>query len=133
MVWSPSKLRSALNDGTLKSVSAPEIVLQCTAVVIRGSTCIGRNLSCLRQFAKNWMPLLFNAYVAAPAGQRSHLSRAISAYAVLVEPGLLDTFFKTVVKKLIVASASPESPFTSAIRQAIICGIFYLQYRPHKG
>lgn len=65
-----------------------------------------RNLGCLQQFAKNWMPLLFNAYVAAPAGQRSHLSRAIGAYAVIVAPDLLDTFFKTVVKKLIQASVT---------------------------
>lgn len=55
----------------------------------------------LQQYAKNWMPLLFNAFVAAPAGQRGYLGRTIGAYAALAEPSLLDSFFRTVAKKLI--------------------------------
>ena len=61
----------------------------------------------LREFAKNWMPLLFNAFVAAPPGRRSHLRRAISAYATLTDPAMLETFFKTVVRKLIKVRSPP--------------------------
>lgn len=68
-----------------------------------------RNLACLRVFAKNWMPLLFNAYVAARPGRRAFLGRAISAYAVVMDPDLLDTFFKTVVKKLIKVSVTLQA------------------------
>lgn len=50
------------------------------------------------------MPLLFNAFIASPAGQRNHVGRCISAYAMLTEPALLETYFKTVVKKLIKVS-----------------------------
>lgn len=56
------------------------------------------------------MPLLFNAFVAAHAGGRSHLGRAISAYASIADAALLDTFFKTIIKKLIKVRADTEAP-----------------------
>lgn len=60
-----------------------------------------RDIAVLQRFAKNWMPLLFNAFVATPAGQRSHIGRCISAYSSVSDTALLETFFKTIVKKLI--------------------------------
>ncbi len=45
--------------------------------------------------------MLFNAFIAAPAGHRNHIGRCISGYAAVADPALLETFFKTVIKKLI--------------------------------
>ena len=61
----------------------------------------------LRAFAKNWLPLLFNAFVGARAGERGHIGAAISAYAVLCEPAFLASFFRAVVSKLIKAQPAP--------------------------
>ena len=64
-----------------------------------------RNVAVLRVYAKNWMPLLFNAFLGAPPGQRGGRARAISAYARGCEPALLTGLFHTVLKKLLTARA----------------------------
>ena len=61
----------------------------------------------LQTFAKNWMPLLFNAFAEAKPGYRSHLAGAIAAYASIAKPSLMETFFKTIVKKLIKVETLP--------------------------
>ena len=63
-----------------------------------------RDLKILKGFAKNWLPLLFNAFVEAKPGYRSHLAGAIAAYSSIADPSIMETFFKTVVKKLIKVS-----------------------------
>lgn len=55
----------------------------------------------LRALAKNWMPLLLNAFLATPPAQRTQLEEAISAYACCCEPATLAQFFRAVVTKLI--------------------------------
>ena len=55
----------------------------------------------LRALAKNWMPLLLNAFLATPPVQRTQLEEAISAYACCCEPATLAQFFRAVVTKLI--------------------------------
>ena len=57
----------------------------------------------LRALAKNWMPLLLNAFLATPPVQRTQLEEAISAYACCCEPATLAQFFRAVVTKLIKA------------------------------
>ena len=70
------------------------------------------------------MPLLFNAFIAAPAGQRNHIGRCISAYAAVADPALLETFFKTVIKKLIKVLAltvsSSVKPLHSVLSRLLI-------------
>ncbi|KAL4855011.1 RRP12-like protein [Chlorella vulgaris] len=59
------------------------------------------NVAALRALAKNWMPLLLTAFVATPAGQRTQLEQAISAYACCCQPAVTAQFFRAAVTKLI--------------------------------
>ena len=58
-------------------------------------------LECLKGFARNFMPIFFNAVVATQQGQRQNLSRAISMYSKVCDVKLLRGFFRTILKKLI--------------------------------
>jgi hypothetical protein len=58
-------------------------------------------VAALRALAKNWMPLLLTAFVATPAGQRTQLEQAISAYACCCQPAVTAQFFRAAVTKLI--------------------------------
>ena len=60
-----------------------------------------RTVDALRLFAKNWLPLLFNAFIGTAAGQRAGLAAAISAYARVCDQGALSAFFRNIIKKLI--------------------------------
>ena len=55
----------------------------------------------LRAFAKNWMPLLFNAFLGTEPGQRGAIARTLSAYACVCDPAFLTSLFHTVLKKLL--------------------------------
>ena len=61
-------------------------------------------------FARNFMPLLFNAFVATKPGsaQRHPLGAAISAFARAAEPPSVSSFFRMGLKKLL-SSASPDA------------------------
>ena len=73
-----------------------------------------RNLAALRVFSNNWLPLLFNAYLATPSGQLAPLEGAISAWAAIAEPAAVASFFRTVIQKLIkVCSVGPQHPCVS--------------------
>ncbi len=60
-----------------------------------------RTLAALRANAKNWLPELFNAFVAAPAGRRAALAGAVSAYAAVADAETLSRFFRGVLAKLL--------------------------------
>ena len=66
-----------------------------------------RNLAVLRALAKNWMPLLLNAFLGTPPVQRTQLEEAVSAYACCCEPATLAQFFRAVVTKLIKVRRAP--------------------------
>ncbi len=51
-------------------------------------------LAAVAGFAKNFLPLLFNACASAPAAQRPALLDAIRAYARVTDPARLGTFFQ---------------------------------------
>lgn len=55
----------------------------------------------LRDFARNWLPLLFNAFIAADKQDRTSLGNAIAAYASIADPASLPHFFREVIKKLL--------------------------------
>lgn len=58
------------------------------------------NLAVLRSLAPSFLPLLFNAFVAARPEGRGHLARAIAAYCLVAERTTVANAFKTVGDKL---------------------------------
>ena len=60
-----------------------------------------RNTQVLREFARNWLPLLFNAFIATNTQERNSYASAIAAYATIAEPATLSHFFREVIKKLL--------------------------------
>ena len=68
-----------------------------------------RNLAALQQYAANWLPVLFNAYIEAANGAAqgsgsaaaaAQLPPAIAAYASIAPQAVLAHFYKEVVKTL---------------------------------
>ena len=55
----------------------------------------------LREFARNWLPLLFNAFIATDSQERNSYAAAIAAYATIAEAATLSHFFREVIKKLL--------------------------------
>ncbi|KAL3148459.1 hypothetical protein ABBQ38_013906 [Trebouxia sp. C0009 RCD-2024] len=54
------------------------------------------NAKVLRDFARNWLPLLFNAFISTDAQQRGQYAAAIAAYATIADPTTLSHFFREV-------------------------------------
>ncbi len=65
-------------------------------------------------YAKNWLPELFNAFVAAPAGRRAALAGAVSAYAVVADAETLSRFFRGVLAKLLKVRGSQHAQLPTA-------------------
>ena len=65
------------------------------------SVCLCRNLATLRVFAKNWLPLLRNAFVNGSVEERAYIGPCISAYAAVSEPQTLAEPFRNTVRTLI--------------------------------
>ena len=68
----------------------------------------GANLESIAAFARNFMPILFNAVVATPQGRRQDLTRAIALYSRACDPALLRGFFRTIVRRLADAARPGE-------------------------
>ena len=64
-----------------------------------------RGVDALRAFAKNWMPLLFNAFSGSEPGRRGSLAQTIGAYARICDQAFLTGLFHTVLKKLLKVSS----------------------------
>lgn len=62
-------------------------------------------LGVLRSFAANWLAVLFNAHLAAPAHATTQPAATIAAYAAVAPSDVLVGLFKTVLKKLIAVRA----------------------------
>ena len=71
------------------------------------------NIDILAGFARNFLPIFFNAVVATPPGKSQDLTRAIALYSSVCDPKLVHGFFRTIVKKL-VAFGNDESQEDSA-------------------
>ena len=63
----------------------------------------------LREFARNWLPLLFNAFIATDSQGRSSYAAAIAAYATIADAATLSHFFREVIKKLLKVIARPNT------------------------
>ena len=76
------------------------MLLRCD--VLKSMFCLEcRNAQVLREFARNWLPLLFNAFIATDTQERNSYAAAIAAYATIAEPATLSHFFREVIKKLL--------------------------------
>ena len=60
-----------------------------------------RNTQVLKDFAKNWLPLLFNAFIATDSQERNSYGSAIAAYATIADAATLSHFFREVIKRLL--------------------------------
>ena len=58
------------------------------------------NLAAVGKFSKNFLPLLFNLFVAAPTDAKGDLQRTISAFALVSDQAALNGFFRNVLKRL---------------------------------
>ncbi|KAK9864417.1 hypothetical protein WJX84_009705 [Apatococcus fuscideae] len=76
-----------------------------------------RNLATLRAFAKNWLPLLRNAFVNGSVEERAYIGPCISAYAAISEPQTLAEPFRNTVRTLIkiATDAAAELPAADAV------------------
>lgn len=59
------------------------------------------NVHVLRQFSKNWLPLMFRVFLATPSESRGHIASVIAAYASISEASLLANLFRAALGKLI--------------------------------
>ncbi|DBA66455.1 TPA: hypothetical protein ACH3X2_002431 [Trebouxia sp. C0005] len=59
------------------------------------------NTQVLKDFAKNWLPLLFNAFIATDSQERNSYGSAIAAYATIADAATLSHFFREVIKRLL--------------------------------
>jgi hypothetical protein len=100
-----------------------------------------RAVDALRAFAKNWMPLLFNAFLGAEPGRRGGLARTIDAYARVCDAAFLTGLFHTVLKKLlkvrapsvsalIVLLGSPRLSCSMVTLKAVAVLLFCMRMKP---
>lgn len=59
-------------------------------------------------FARNFLPILFNIFVAAPPEGRTAVAGAVAAFSSATDPAALGTFFRTVMKKYIKVTSDQE-------------------------
>ncbi|KAL0054199.1 hypothetical protein WJX82_005285 [Trebouxia sp. C0006] len=59
------------------------------------------NTQVLKDFAKNWLPLLFNAFIATDSQEHNSYGSAIAAYATIADAATLSHFFREVIKRLL--------------------------------
>jgi len=64
-----------------------------------------RNLDAISSYSKNFLPVLFNLYIALPPDKRGDIHATIRSFSRVTDKKLLGTFFRTVMKKLVLAAA----------------------------
>jgi len=68
-------------------------------------------LAAVSKYARNFLPILFNLFVASPTSRRGELSHTIGAFAKVTDQAQLGGFFRTVLRKLIKVTADdPGDP-----------------------
>ncbi|KAK3283791.1 hypothetical protein CYMTET_8532 [Cymbomonas tetramitiformis] len=66
------------------------------------------SIASVANFAKNFMPILFNLFVTVPLEHRGVIHNTIAAFASIADPATLGGFFRTIIKKLIKVQTDPE-------------------------
>jgi len=68
-------------------------------------------LAAVGKYARNFLPILFNLFVASPTSRRGELSHTIGAFAKVTDQQQLGGFFRTVLRKLVKVTADdPGAP-----------------------
>ena len=63
------------------------------------------------KYARNFLPILFNLFIASPTSRRGELSHTIGAFAKVTDQQQLGGFFRTVLRKLVKVTADdPGAP-----------------------
>ncbi|CAI5465101.1 unnamed protein product [Closterium sp. Yama58-4] len=62
------------------------------------------NLAAMSASARPFLPMLFDAFVAAPSAKRGELQSAIGALAAVADPAVLRLFFTNIMSKLLSAT-----------------------------
>ena len=60
------------------------------------------------KYARNFLPILFNLFVAAPPERRGELSATVGCFAQITETAALGGFFRTVLRKLVKVTSDAE-------------------------
>jgi ribosomal RNA-processing protein 12 len=60
------------------------------------------------KFSRNFLPILFNLFVAAPPERRGELSATVGAFAQITDSATLGGFFRTVLRKLVKVTSDAE-------------------------
>ena len=97
--------------------------LRCCCLESCSNSCLVpcRNAQALRDFARNWLPLLFNAFMVASGQERPRYAAAIAAYSMLTDATVLSHFFREVVKKLLKVRLLP--PGSQLQLSLLTCGV----------
>ncbi|CAI5985582.1 unnamed protein product [Closterium sp. NIES-65] len=67
------------------------------------------NLAAMSASARPFLPMLFDAFVAAPSAKRGELQSAIGALAAVADPAALRLFFTNILSKLLSATNAAAS------------------------
>ena len=68
-------------------------------------------LAAVGKYSRNFLPILFNLFVASPTSRRGELSHTIGAFAKVTDQAQLGGFFRTVLRKLVKVTADdPGAP-----------------------
>ncbi|GAB4822579.1 hypothetical protein N2152v2_009625 [Parachlorella kessleri] len=68
-----------------------------------------RNLKAVQALARNWLPLLLNAFLSTPPAARTQLEATISAYACVADAATLAQLFRAAITKLIKVTEQAQS------------------------
>lgn len=76
------------------------------------------NLTGVAQFAKNFLPIFFNLFVAAAPEHRGALHACVEAFAQQTDAASLGSFFRTIMRKYMKVRRGPLSLSSSLVRVA---------------
>jgi ribosomal RNA-processing protein 12 len=68
-----------------------------------------KQIDAVAKFSRNFLPILFNLFVAAPPERRGDLSATVGAFAQITESAALGGFFRTVLRKLVKVTSDAEN------------------------
>lgn len=72
------------------------------------------NLKTISGYSRNFLPLLFNLFVASPAEERGDLQLTIAAIASISNKQIVKSFFVAIMKKLLQATVEASTPASEA-------------------
>lgn len=104
--------RVACGEGLTSSMSAENSIesfvenkaAQARAKALYSERAARANLSAIASFSRNFLPLLFNVFIAAPSEKRGDLQATIGDFASISTRKTVKEFFLTIMQKLLKAT-----------------------------